>query len=100
MPTAVTPIMYPAPIAMTLEITVSTASPTIVASTRGMTRKRTGLRAWASRASISSPTTIVPSSAAIAAPAKPVSTIAAINGPSSRRIATPRMFAERSLLPN
>ncbi len=69
------------------------------AMTRGITRKRTGFKAWASSASISSPTTIVPISAAMAAPANPVSTIAAISGPSSRKTATPVIFATSSLLP-
>ena len=44
--------------------------------------------ACASRASISSLTTIVPISAAMLAPANPVSTIALTSGPNSRKIAT------------
>ena len=59
---------------------------TVVASTRGTTRKRIGWIACASSASISSETTIVPISAAMLAPAKPVSTIALTSGPSSRKI--------------
>ena len=86
--------------AVTSPMMVSRKRLTVVAMTRGTTRKRTGFRAWASRASISSPTTIVPSSAAMAAPAKPVSTIAAMSGPSSRSTATPMMFAILSVCPS
>ncbi len=44
--------------------------------------------ATAVSASISSPTTMVPISAAMLAPANPVSTTAPISGPSSRKMAT------------
>ena len=60
----------------------------VVASTRGTTRNRTGWIAAARSALTSSPTTIVPSSAAMLAPANPVKTIAPTSGPSSLKILT------------
>ena len=53
----------------------------------------------ASSASTSSPTTMVPISAAIDAPAKPTMTIAAMSGPSSRKTDTPTRFATLSVWP-
>ncbi len=70
-----------------------------VASTRGTTRYRIGLMAWARKAVISSPTTIVPISAAMLAPAKPVSVIAPISGPSSRNVAMAMRSARRFFAP-
>ena len=53
----------------------------------------------ASRASTSSPTTIVPISAAMEAPANPTITMAAISGPSSRNTETPTRLATLSVWP-
>ncbi len=53
----------------------------------------------ASRASTSSPTTMVPISAAMDAPAKPTITMAAISGPSSRNTETPTRLATLSVWP-
>jgi len=63
----------------------------VVAITRGSTRNRIGEIACERRALSSSLTAIVPSSAAIDAPANPTSTIAPISGPNSRNIAMPMM---------
>ena len=70
-----------------------------VATTRGTTRKRIGLIASASSASISSLTDMLPSSAAMLAPAKPVSTIAPISGPNSRNTAMAMMSATFGVAP-
>ena len=53
----------------------------------------------ASSASTSSPTTMVPISAAIEAPAKPTMTMAAMSGPSSRKTETPTRLATLSVWP-
>ena len=64
--------------------TVSTGSMTSIARNRGTTRKRTGLIAITSSASISSPTFIVPNSAVTAEPLRPITITAISSGPSSR----------------
>ena len=61
----------------------------IVAMIRGTSRYRVGFRAIDSMASISSVTTIVPSSAAMDAPAKPLMTMPVMMGPSMRKPPTP-----------
>src|SRR5579875_1526524 len=65
---------------------VSIGSVSISASNRGTTSIRVGERPSASSASICSVTTIEPSSAAIAAPARPATTTAVSIGPSSRTV--------------
>ena len=56
---------------------------TIMARNFGVTRKRIGLIAIVSSASISSVTFIVPISAANAEPERPMTTMAVMSGPSS-----------------
>ena len=63
------------------------------ASTRGTTRNRTGSSPIVASAFTSSFTFMVPISAANAAPDRPASRIAVINGPSSRVIASPTRSA-------
>ena len=99
MPSDTLATAMPPAMPMTSPTTATHTIMTMVASTRGTTRKRTGWIACASRASISSETTIVPISAAMLAPAKPVSTIALTSGPSSRKTATEMMSATRSRAP-
>ena len=60
----------------------------IIASTRGTTRNFTGFSPMVARASISSETRMVPISAVIAEPLRPVMMIAVSSGPSSRIIDT------------
>ena len=78
---------------MMLDSTARQVVMIIEARTRGTTRNRTGLIAWERSALSSSLTAIVPISAAMEAPAKPVSTIAPTSGPSSRKNAIPMMDA-------
>ncbi len=65
---------------------VSTGSMTNAAISRGTTRYATGSYARVSRASICSVTRIVPISAVMRAPTRPVSTRPVSSGPSSRMI--------------
>ena len=68
---------------------VSTGMTRKSASMRGNTRKRSGPIPMVRRASISSETFIVPSSAAKAAPERPQTMMAVISGPSSRVMESP-----------
>ncbi len=70
------------------------------AEMRGMTRKSTGDTPRVCNASISSLAFMLPSVAANAAPVRPASTIAVINGPISRTIAMPTMSATKMSAPN
>ncbi len=72
---------------------------TIMARNFGATRKRIGLIAMVSSASISSLTFIVPSSAAKAEPERPITTMAVIKGPSSRDIETATAVATALIAP-
>src|SRR5258708_39403590 len=69
---------------MVLAQMVRQGNMTAMAINLGATRKRTGLMAMVSRASISSVTFIVPISAANAEPERPITTMAVMRGPRSR----------------
>ncbi len=70
----------------------------MAATTRGMTRKRTGSMSMVRSALISSYTVIEPSSAAIADPARPASRKAINTGPSSFVMARPTIGPRMSWL--
>ena len=72
----------------------------IIATYLGTSTNSIGSSAIVRSASISSVTTIVPISAEIDDPERPITTIAAINGPNSRVMLVPTRLITTSMAPN
>src|SRR2546423_15137622 len=81
-----TPNNEPPMIPMELAQIVRQGNMMIMAKNLGVTRKRTGLMAMVSKASISSVTFMLPISAAKAEPERPITTMAVTRGPRFREL--------------